>query len=43
MAQPKVRKFAGDLRFWEHGANGVRIPVIPEPTPSAISRWNSRR
>ncbi|MBH1388669.1 hypothetical protein I5U29_07900 [Stenotrophomonas maltophilia] len=31
MAQPKVRKFAGDLRFWEHGANGVRIPVIPEP------------
>ena len=31
MAQPKVRKFAGDLRFWEHGANGARIPVIPEP------------
>ncbi|MBA0254429.1 hypothetical protein J5H37_02155 [Stenotrophomonas maltophilia] len=31
MAQPKVRKFAGDLRFWEHGANGARVPVIPEP------------
>ncbi|WP_416057741.1 hypothetical protein [Stenotrophomonas maltophilia] len=31
MAQPKIRKFAGDLRFWEHGANGARIPVIPEP------------
>lgn len=31
MAQPKVRKFAGDLRFWEHGAEGVRVPVIPEP------------
>lgn len=30
MAQPQVRKFAGDLRFWEHGANGARIPVIPE-------------
>lgn len=31
MAQPKVRKFAGDLRFWEHGAGTARTPVIPEP------------
>lgn len=32
MAQPKVRKFAGDLRFWQFGAGAVRIPVIAEPT-----------
>lgn len=31
MAQPKVRKFAGDLRFYEHGTGAERIPVIPEP------------
>ena len=31
MAQPKVRKFAGDLRFWEFGIGAVRFPVIPEP------------
>jgi hypothetical protein len=30
--QPAVRLFAGDIRFWEHGANGARVPVIPEPT-----------
>lgn len=29
--QPKVRKFAGDLRFYEHGAGANRIPVIPDP------------
>jgi len=28
--QPKVRKFAGDLRFYEHGAGANRIPVIPD-------------
>lgn len=32
MAQPKIRKFAGDLRFWEFGAGLARNPVIPEPT-----------
>lgn len=31
MAQPKVRKFAGDLRFWEFGAGTARHAVIPEP------------
>lgn len=31
MAQPKVRKFAGDLRFWEFGTGAQRFPVIPEP------------
>lgn len=31
MAQPKVRKFAGDLRFWEFGAGTERHAVIPEP------------
>lgn len=29
--QPKVRKFAGDLRFYEHGPGASRIPVIPDP------------
>lgn len=29
--QPKVRKFAGDLRFYEHGPGANRIPVIPDP------------
>lgn len=29
--QPKVRKFAGDLRLYEHGAGANRIPVIPDP------------
>lgn len=28
--QPKVRKFAGDLRFYEHGTGANRIPVIPD-------------
>ena len=31
MANPKVRKFAGNLRFWQFGAGDVRLPVIPEP------------
>lgn len=31
MANPKVRKFAGDLRFWQFGAGAERLPVIPEP------------
>lgn len=30
--QPAVRQFAGDIRFWEIGAAGARVPVIPEPT-----------
>lgn len=30
MAQPKVRKFAGDLRIWQHGTGPERIAVIPE-------------
>lgn len=29
--QPKVRKFAGDLRLFEHGAGADRIAVIPDP------------
>lgn len=32
MAQPKIRKFAGDLRFWEFGAGLARVAVIPEAT-----------
>lgn len=28
--QPKVRKFAGDLRLYEHGAGSDRIAVIPD-------------
>lgn len=28
--QPKVRKFAGDLRLYEFGAGANRIPVIPD-------------
>lgn len=31
MPAPAVRQFAGDIRFWEHGADGARVPVIPEP------------
>lgn len=31
MPAPAVRKFAGDVRLWEFGANGARVPVIPEP------------
>lgn len=31
MAAPKVRKFAGDLRFWQFGSGSERVPVIPEP------------
>lgn len=30
MAQPAVRQFAGDIRFWERGADGALVPVIPE-------------
>ena len=30
MANPKVRKFAGDLRFWQYGSGAERLPVIPE-------------
>jgi len=29
--QPKVRKFAGDLRFYEIGTGADRIPLIPDP------------
>jgi hypothetical protein len=29
--QPKVRKFAGDLRFYEIGSGANRIPLIPDP------------
>ena len=32
MAAPAVRQFAGDIRFWEIGPSGARVPVIPEPT-----------
>ena len=35
MAQPAVRQFAGDIRFWEKQSNGSLIPVIPEPTDPA--------
>ncbi|NWF33170.1 hypothetical protein HH110_08935 [Stenotrophomonas sp. SAM-B] len=28
--QPKVRKFAGDLRFFEYGAGANLVPVIPD-------------
>lgn len=31
MAQTTVRQYAGDIRFWEIGAGGIRVPVIPEP------------
>jgi len=31
MANPRVRKYAGDLRFWQYGSGATRIPVIPEP------------
>lgn len=30
MAAPKIRKFAGDLRFWQFGNLLERFPVIPE-------------
>lgn len=30
MAQPAVRQFAGDIRFWEIGTGGALVPVIPE-------------
>jgi len=29
--QPKVRKYAGDLRFYEIGTGADRIPLIPDP------------
>lgn len=29
--QPKVRKYAGDLRFYEIGTGSDRIPLIPDP------------
>jgi hypothetical protein len=32
MAQPKVRQYSGNIRMWRIGANGVKVPVIPEPT-----------
>lgn len=32
MAQPAVRQFAGDIRFWEKQSNGSLLPVIPEST-----------
>lgn len=31
MAQPAVRQFAGDIRFWQRAGNGALAPVIPEP------------
>lgn len=30
MAQPAVRQFAGDIRFWQRANNGSLAPVIPE-------------
>lgn len=30
MARVAVRQFAGDIRFWEKGAGGALVPVIPE-------------
>jgi hypothetical protein len=30
MAAPKVRQFAGDIRFWEKDSDGNLTPVIPE-------------
>lgn len=31
MANPAVRQFAGDIRFWQIAANGAFLPVIAEP------------
>jgi hypothetical protein len=30
MANPQVRQFAGDIRFWERGEADALVPVIPE-------------
>jgi hypothetical protein len=30
MAQPAVRQFAGDIRFWQKATDGSLVPVIPE-------------
>lgn len=30
MAAPKIRQFAGDIRFWRKAPNGTLTPVIPE-------------
>jgi hypothetical protein len=35
MAQPAVRQFAGDIRFWEEQSNGDLIAVIPEDSDSS--------
>lgn len=31
MANPAVRQFAGDIRFWQAASGGAYLPVIPEP------------